>query len=205
VVCKRKQTTTSKSLLITLLASLGVVFSLSAQEDHVMAKVDLIDGKQVYVLNEPVRSYESVGQIRTGLKFFSLITRGIVNEDIADKTVQYTRKAIRKFDRKEIEFDAIIYSEGRKVDVVYFTSDLDVDQDRLAKVSEVNGVNAFVLAEPLFDFERDEDVLRLFQPRSFFTYGLWNNSIEQDAKRFVKKQERKFKMQDSSLTIQDKE
>ncbi|MEM8896255.1 MAG: hypothetical protein AAGC88_16875 [Bacteroidota bacterium] len=180
-----------KTMKLVVLLALGVAATAMAQENPTLAKVQSIDGKQVYVLNQPLRQYEVVGEVKTGVKFLSLLTRGIISEDIAAKSAQFTRKAIRKYDKKAVDFDAVLYTGGRSAHVVRFTNPDDQNQNGIAVVSEVNGLTPFVLAEPMFDYVTERNVSNLISLRSFFTYGFWNNSIEQDTKGFAKKANRK--------------
>ncbi|NQZ76287.1 MAG: hypothetical protein HRT61_09270 [Ekhidna sp.] len=168
-----------KNALFGLFMALGAGMSYGQAQ----AEVQQLGGKEIYLMSEPVASYEIVSSVRTGPKFSSLLTRGIYNEHVNDKATQYVNKSIRRLQKKGIEFDALVYRTGKKIEAVKFTE----KSDRLANVQEVNGMHVFVMASPLQAFEVTDQVANGVNLLPFFTYGWFNNSIERDVAKYSKK------------------
>lgn len=171
--------------------ALGVLVQAKAQENDRLARVQKIQGKEVYILSEPVRSYETVRSIRTSPKWMSILTRGVINEHVNDKSAQFVWKAGRKLKRKGVDFDALLYVDGKKINVIKFTEEATSENEGIAKVKSIKGVNTFVLAEPLDDYSVVKKVYTGVKVIPFLTYGLINNSIERDIKTLAKKTNKK--------------
>jgi len=62
-----------KIMKMMAVALLGSVLSVQAQ-DSLLARVAKIQGKEVYILNQPLRQYETVATIKTSPKIISLLT-----------------------------------------------------------------------------------------------------------------------------------
>ena len=182
--------------MIMVVALVATVTFLKAQDDTQLAKVDVLDGKQVFILNEPLQDYEIVGSVKTGVKFGSLLTRGILNENVNDKTTQFVRRTFKKLAKEEIEFDGILYKDGKFVNAIRFTEEANSENERLAEISYINETGIFIMAEPVQEYEVKSVVRNRLNIVPFLTYGIVNPSIEKDAKRFVKaankKQEAQF-------------
>jgi hypothetical protein len=184
---------------ILMIMTLGVVFIVFSQEKTVYGKVQIIDGKEVYILNEPTRNYEAVGEVKTGLKIGSVLTRGIWNEDINAKSAQFTRKAIRKLSKDGQEFDAILYSEKKRVKAIKFTEEVPASEKQLATINSYYGVHVYVLAQPVDDYDVVNSVRGNVKFLPFLTYGFVNNSIEKDAKSFAKKVSKKHTLRKGEI------
>ena len=172
--------------------TLGVATVGLSQDSNTLATVDVIDGKEVYLLSEPLRSYEVVSTVRTGPKVSSLFTRGLISEDINDKAAQFTRKSIRKMKKKGIEFDAVRYSSGKRIQAIRFKEEATEDTKRLAKVQDNSGVYAFIMAEPVNSYKVDGNVKFVVRAVPLLTYGIINNSIERDVATLAKKANKKL-------------
>ena len=61
------------------------------------------------------------------------------------------------------------------------------DNSGLAKVKEIEGVQVYIHAEPLREYEVVESKTGGIKAKSYFSKGLINNSIEEDVIQFVKK------------------
>lgn len=151
-----------------------------------MARVNKIDGVEVYFMNEPLNSYDVVFDVGTGLKATSLLTGGMVNEGVSDKASQFVRKAIKEAKEDKHEFDAIIYSSGKKIVAVKFKNP-DPKFKSLARAQKVEGLEVYILSEPLKDYEVLNSKKGGIKMKSYLTGGLVNNSIEEDVAQFVNK------------------
>jgi hypothetical protein len=167
-------------VIIILMLPASIV---EAQEIQNLARVQKIGDKEVYILNEPLRSYEFVDEIRTGIKWTSLLTRGIINEHVNDKTNQFVRRTVRKLEKKGQTFDAIVYRGGKKVQAIRFTDNNQNNENAgLAKIEARNGISTFIMAEPVEAYTVVEDIRNGVKLIPFITVGLVNNSIEKDIK-----------------------
>ena len=157
-----------------------------SQDQKGLARVNRIDGVDVYFMNEPLNDYEVVFDVSTGLKATSLITGGLINEGVSEKAAQYVKKAIKEAKKDNHEFDAIIYSSGKKVIAVKF-KDPKPEFKLMARVQKIEGVEIYLLSEPAAEYEVLNSKKGGFKMKSAITGGLVNNSIEEDVAQFVKK------------------
>lgn len=172
---------------LTLLLALTLSWTLSFSQDQKgLARVSKIDGIEVYFMNEPLNSYDVVFDVGTGLKATSLATGGLVNEGVSDKASQFVRKAIKEAKNEKQDFDAIVYTSGKKVVAVKFKNP-DPKFKSLARVQKVEGVEVYVLSEPMKDYEVFNSKKGGVKLKSYLTGGLVNNSIEEDVSQFVSK------------------
>ncbi|WP_255069017.1 hypothetical protein [Lacihabitans sp. LS3-19] len=174
-----------KKTILTLV--MMAFWSLSfSQSKKGLARVNKIDGIEVYFMNEPLNDYDVVFDVGTGLKASSLLTGGLVNEGVSEKAGQFVRKAIKEAKDEKYEFDAIIYSSGKKIVAVKFKKP-KADLKMLARVQKIEGVEIYILSDPLLDYEVLNSKKGGFKMKSALTGGLVNNSIEEDVSQFVKK------------------
>jgi len=162
---------------LTLMLAQALFLSYSSLSQDIYAKVNTLDGKEMYILNEPVKSYEVVAEVKTGLKITSLLTRGLYNEDIHDKVAQFSRRAERKLSKKGTEFDALLYKEGRSAQAIRFTEEKSEKTDGLAIITQYNGVHTFVLANPVKDYQVETSVRGTIKFLPLLTYGFFNHTI----------------------------
>jgi hypothetical protein len=168
-----------------LLLALFLVFSFgfTAKDEEGLARVHKVQGIEVYILSEPVRDYEVISDVSTGLSTTSAVTGGLVNESISDKISNFVRKAMKQNSR----IDAVVYSSGKRIVGIRFTDTPKPDTKGIARVKKINGMDAFVLAEPLQDYEVLSSKSGGIKWKSAITGGLINNSIEEDLDRMAKK------------------
>lgn len=172
-----------KQFFSLCIALLGAISTLCAQQERDLARVQKLDGVEVYILSEPLREYESMSNVKTGLKVESILTAGLFNESISDKISQFIRRA-----RKDgFSFDAVIYSGGKNILTVRFKEAATAANKGMARVKRLEGVLAFVLAEPMEDYETLLVKNNGLKWKSLLTAGLINNSIEDDLTGYIKK------------------
>lgn len=171
--------------MITACVILGMATQMNAQQS--LAKVAKLQGKEVYILSQPVREYETTATVRTGLKITSLLTRGIINESISEKSNQFVNRTIKRARKKGVEFDAIVYSGGKTARAIKFTSPATPDNEGIAKVDRFNNVDVYVLSEPMLAYSVEASKWGGIKLIPFLTYGWFNNSIERDTRTFVKR------------------
>ncbi|RDB03693.1 hypothetical protein [Runella aurantiaca] len=168
----------------TVLSAL-LLFSvqLFAQNNKNLARVQRLDGVEVYILAEPLREYETMTSVTTGVKAESILTGGLFNESITDKVLQYIRRA-----RKQgAMFDAVLYSGGKSIVTIRFTGKPSEKTKGIARARQLEGVDVYILSEPLKDYETIISSGNNLKWKSYLTGGLVNNSIEEDMAGFIKK------------------
>jgi len=170
-------------LIFLFLTTWTISFS---QDQKGLARVNRIDGVDVYFMNEPLNDYEVVFDVSTGIKATSLITGGLVNEGLSEKAAQFVKRAIKEAKADKHEFDAIIYSSGKKVIAVKF-KDPKPEFKLMARVQKIEGIEIYILSEPATEYEVLNSEKGGFKMKSALTGGLVNNSIEEDVAQFVKK------------------
>lgn len=191
-----------KKLLIVLVLFVGI--NTFSQEKSKVQKVDEIE---VYILAEPVREYESVKSSGKGIQWGSFASGGLINESIATRVNKYIKQLAKEYKDENIEFDAIIYTDGKHMTAVKFTDEKTDENDRIAIVQKIEGIPFFVMSEPLNEYELVETIGGGIKLRSAASMGLVNNSIEQDLKKFTKKMTKKYKKNEISaiIYVQEKE
>lgn len=170
-------------LIYCLLASITLSF---AQDQKGLARVNRIDGIDVFFMNEPLNDYEVVFDVGTGLKATSIVTGGLVNEGVSEKAAQFVNRAIREAKQDKHEFDAIIYSSGKRVIAVKY-KDPKPELKLMATVQKIEGVEIYILCEPAKEYEVLNSKKGGLKMKSVITGGLVNNTIEEDVAQFVNK------------------
>lgn len=173
-------------LLLVAIAAVALSFTKIQDDKKGLARVNRINGKEVYFMNEPLNAYEIVFDIGTSAKAASLLTAGLVNEGVSDKASQFVKRAIKEAEDEHYEFDAIIYSSGKRVVAIKFTEEKE-ENKMLARVQKIEGVEIYILSEPLNAYEVANSKKSGLKVKSLLTMGIVNNSIEQDVAEFVRK------------------
>ncbi|MDO9137898.1 MAG: hypothetical protein Q7U21_08755 [Lutibacter sp.] len=171
-------------LFLTIIA-VSFYLNLFAQTSitNDLARVNKVNGVEVYVMSEPLRDYETVSDVGTGLKAESLLTGGIINKSISERISQFVHKA-----KKENEdIDAVIYSNGKRVIGIKFKTEGTMENIGIARVTKIKGFNTFVMCEPLNDYKVLETKGGGVKWKSAITGGVVNNSIEDDVRKIVDK------------------
>lgn len=109
-----------KILAFCLLACTVLSAYAPIKEDEALARVRKVNGVEAYILCEPVRPYEVVVDAGSGLKAESLLTGGLINKSIAGRVEQFVRNIMKQNAR----IDAVVYTAGKRITGVKFTSTL---------------------------------------------------------------------------------
>lgn len=175
-----------------------LVLSSNAQEK---ARVSSVNGVEIYLLAEPVREYEIVKGDGKGIQWGSFITGGLINESISTKVSKYVKKLVKAYHEENIQFDAIVYSNGKQMTAIKFTDEKTPENDRLAVVQKINGIPFFVMNEPVKSYDMVKTIGGGIKWKSALTVGLVNNSIEQDLMKFAKKMKKKYMSKQISAIV----
>lgn len=171
-------------LFLTIIA-ITFYSSLFAQTSitNDLARVNKVNGIEVYVMSEPLRDYETVSDVGTGLKAESLLTGGIINKSISERIGQFVHKA----KKENSDIDAVIYSNGKRVIGIKFKTEGTIENIGIARVTKIKGFNTFIMCEPLNDYKVLETKGGGVKWKSAITGGVVNNSIEDDVRKIVDK------------------
>ncbi len=189
-----------KKLLLVLVLFLEASYCFAQEK----AKVQKVNGIEVYLLAEPVREYELVKSSGKGIQWGSAITGGLINESISTKVAKYIKKLGRKYKEENLDFDAIIYSNGKQMTAIKFTDKKTEENDRIATVQEIEGIPFFVMSKPIKQNEFVQSIGGGIKWKSAITGGLINNSIEQDLMKFAKKMRKKFRKKQISAIVYER-
>jgi ribosomal protein L25 (general stress protein Ctc) len=110
----------------------------------------------------------------------------LVNEGVSEKASQFVKRAIKEAHKNNQEFDAIVYSSGKRVVAVKF-KEVDPELKSMATAHKIEGVQIYILCEPLNNYEVVNSKGGGLKMKSYITGGLVNNSIEEDVEQFVRK------------------
>lgn len=177
-----------KNLIFT--ACLFVTSMLSAQGIDTM-RVYSVMGVDAYILSEPLREYKVVLDGRNGIQWTSLLTAGLINESVSEKANQMAKGVTKTARKYGIEIDAVLYTGGKDIVGIKYTDEKNPATDGLARPYKVNGVNVYVLGEPIRKYQVMETMKGGLKMKSLMTAGLLNNSIEKDIEGFVKRIQKK--------------
>ena len=168
------------TFLFLLLSVLSI--GLFAKGQKGLARVQKLDGIEVYILSEPLREYEVVTSVDKGIQAESILTGGLFNSSITDKVLQFIRKA-----RKQgATFDAVLYSGGKSLITIKFTGN-DKTNKGLCRVRTIENAETYILCEPLEEYETIITKDGGAKWKSILTGGVINNSIEEDITLLIKK------------------
>lgn len=174
----------TKTALLFVLAFIAVHVAF-AQENQGLIKANKIQGIEVYFLSEPLRAYDVVFDEGTGLKATSFITGGLVNESVAEKAAQFVKRVLKDADKEGKKIDAVIYTSGKKVVAIKFKTEGTAKDIGIGKVQKMNGLEIYVLGEPLRAYDVVNKKGGGLKIKSGLTGGLVNNSIEEDIEQMV--------------------
>ncbi len=138
--------------LITLI-SLNLV---SQNENRGLCIVDKIKFKEVYVMCEPIRPYEVVGEVYSLLSQLYAESSAKLNEDIPDMKTMIDNlvvNAINKEEKGKVKnFDAIMTNDGLICYLIKFKEGNE-DKSMIGRVKQILGKDVFVMCTPLNSYD----------------------------------------------------
>lgn len=185
----------NKKKLVGLLITTSLISATMAQADQSdLARVKKMNGIEVYVMAEPLIDYEvafdlgGLTDLKSNIKAKSLLTGGLVTENVSDKLNQLVNRANEKASKNHHEIDAVIYSNAKTAVAVRFTTEGTPETQGISRVSKLKGKRVFVYSEPLLDYDViNEKKGKAQKGTSLVTAGLVNSSIEEDIQKLVDK------------------
>lgn len=174
-----------KQIIVTL-TILSLSSSIYSQGNEVeLGRVKKVNGIETYIMCEPLRDYEVLVDVATGVKAESVITGGLVNKSISGRVEQFVNRA----KKENANVEAIVYTSGKRVVGVKF-KDVGTEQNKsIARPSKMKGRPVFVMCEPLKSYTSLQSKGGGVKWKSAMTAGLINNSIEEDVEKIVGKLE----------------
>lgn len=155
----------------------------SQSQGEYLARVKKVNGLEVYIMSEPLTDYETVVDVNTGLKAESLLTAGLINKSISGIVEQF----VKRVKKENANVDAVVYSSGRRIVGIKFTSNAIAKDKGIARVSKMKGMPVFVLCEPVNEYDVLQSKGGGIKWKSAITAGVINNSVEEDVEKIVNK------------------
>lgn len=146
-----------------------------------IAKVQIVNGTEAYIMNLPLRTYEVVKEIETTAKFQNILKDGSLVKTIKDRVIQFISMA-RKLD---IKFDAVLYTSAKTLICIKFTDMGNIGNIGLARIEKISGIPTFVMCEPAQSYDvlgQTDEGLKLL---SIVSLGLASNNISEDVYKMV--------------------
>ena len=153
-----------------------------------LAKVNKMNGIEVYFMSEPLRKYKVIvasDGILGNASVKSLATAGLMTPTPSDKANQLVRNAQKKAIKGGEEIDAVIYSSAKSAVGIKFTDAPNDNTDGIGRVKKINGVDVYAFAEPLVSYEQLSENKAKVRGGAFLTGGILNSSIEDDLSKLV--------------------
>ena len=166
--------------------------SMTTAQRPSLARVQQINGVEVYILSEPLRQYEVITQKSDYLQPITLLTGGRKDETIEEKVTSLVSKIKRAAGKQHQTIDAVIYTDGRGAVGVKFTDNANKENSRIAQVQKINNVGVYILSEPLTTYTVEGSKRSLVKLQSLQTHGLINHTIEEDVARFISRLQKHY-------------
>ena len=181
-----------KSKICLLLLTLTLICCKSSQKNiksqvkqtfviSDIAKVQTVNGVEVFIMNTPLREYEVVQEIETTAKIKNILKEGSLTKNISDKVIQFISLA-RKLD---INFDAVLYNSGKTLVCIKFKDNGSPETIGLAKVEKVSNLYAFVMCKPSQGYNVIGETDGGLKLGSIITLGMVSNSISEDVDKML--------------------
>lgn len=177
---------------ILLVVLLVVQFSFSQPKEH-FSKVYTVNGIDAYIMAEPTRSYEIVLGKDKPINLLSLLTGGLINNNIKTKVAALVDGLLKKAEEEGVQIDAIIYTSGKSITGIKYTDEKTKENDRVATVQKMSGIPIYIMSDPFEEYKIVDEEGGGIKWKSLATAGLINNSIEEDISKYVGKFENKFR------------
>ncbi len=125
---------------------------LSSLEKRAMARVQKMEGIEIYIMSEPLRDYDIVEEYA----FPRIKKRGRTNQEIAEEHKNALNVAAQKAAQKTSTHlqtvDAIIYTGGDHATMIRF-KDRALSSKGLARVYKISGREMYVMCDPMLEYE----------------------------------------------------
>lgn len=181
-----------KLLLFTAILFTSIFYA----QDKELARVQKVNGTEVYILSEPLREYDVVFGEGNKIQWGSFLTGGLTNESIAEKVAYFVKGIRKEADKENLDFDAVVYTNGKSVSAIKFTDKKTAENDMIARVQRMEGIPVFIMNQPLLDYEVEEDKGPGLKWKSMVTGGMVNNSIEEDVEKYMHRFRKEIKKEE---------
>ena len=146
-----------KNLILICLALMLSEVTFSQQDNNQLGRVNKIQGKEIYVMCEPVRDYDVVDKVNSVAE--QLIG---VSPTISNMVNTMVDKAVTKEQKGKVQpFDAIITSDGDNAILIKFKEG-NQEKKGIARVTKMLGKEVYIMCEPLKDYETVDKVNSAF-------------------------------------------
>jgi len=142
-------------ICLAFMLSGGVIFT--QQDNKQLCRVNKIQGKEIYIMCEPVSDYNVVDKVNSTAAQLLGVSPTLSNmvNTMVDKAVNKEKKG------KVKPFDAIITSDGNNAMLIKFKEG-NQEQKGIGRITKMQGKEVYIMCEPLRDYETVDKVNSAF-------------------------------------------
>ena len=172
-----------------IMMSQGKVINPPKNDGVGIAKVQKINGIDVYCMSTPLTAYTKVG-LQGNLKSkisIKTIASGS-RETVSEKMNKLVNETIKASEKEGFEIDAIIYNAGKNAMGIKYATE-STPSIPLAKVQKINNVLIYAFAEPEnsnYTITSDKKA-KSGGFTTMATAGIVNSSIDEDLKKMIER------------------
>ena len=178
-----------KNLLIVAIL-LFTAINITAQDQR-LAKVKKLKGIELYILSEPLRTYEVVADKHQRKGIYQKDANGKM--PISSKVEMFVKKTLKDAKKNKYDFDAILYTNGKRAFAIRFTDQPTKETKGIGKVRLMNGMPVFIMAEPITDYSIITEKRQRGNFAAHMSMGIHKRPIEKDVDRFTDRLKSKLK------------
>ena len=175
--------------LSVIFSSAFALFSFQTESKRGLARVNKLEGVEVYFMSEPLRHYVKVNEsdgLLGNVSVKALGSGGLSTPTIEEKAQRLVKNTVTMAGKDGKQIDAVIYSGGKYLIGIKFTEAPTPQNEGIGRVRKINGVDAYVFAEPLAGYEKiSEGKAKKRNGSSMITAGLVNSAIDEDLTKLV--------------------
>jgi len=134
-------------IFILLFTFTNVVFA-QQDDNKQLCRVNKIQGKEVYVMCEPIADYEVIDKVNSAVAQMLGVSPTLNNmiNTLVDKSVTKETKA------KVKPFDAIITTDGNNAILIKF-KEIKKEEKSIGRITKQLGKEVYVMCEPIRDYD----------------------------------------------------
>jgi hypothetical protein len=180
-----------KTLAVAMICtSACALFSFQNDSKKGLARVNKLEGVELYFMSEPTRKYVKVNEsdgLLGNVSVKALGSGGLSTPTIEEKAQRLVKNTVTMASKDGKQVDAVIYSGGKYLIGIKFVEAPTPQNDGIARVKKINGIDAYVFSEPLAPYEKiSEGKAKKRNSSSLITAGLVNSAIDEDLTKLVK-------------------
>lgn len=170
-------------ILLYLTTSIAFAQSPNTYERGI-AKVDMVNGLEIYFMSEPLRKYEELFTVSLETNHKDKLEEKL---SLSRKISTLSEKAREEAAKRSVKIDGIIYNEGFTALAIIFT-DNEITKERLAEAYQYLGVELYLFAQPINEVHEFENKKIKLPPsnQSLFE-DIWSSNLTDKVKKMKKR------------------